>query len=546
MSLKVTAKLKSWLTEHKGLPTEAIDEAVKLAAASAMFSDDNPLTQELLTELTADPDAKKATALDTTLTKILDRLEAIEKAPTAPEVTEGAKATPETVKAVSGEPSELNKAFAGTPATPPSGSGTVNVLGVKDRYDTTKNTLVYPAETNKGHRNPLAGRPVFAGVGPDAMKLSESSELEKAVGSAYIKWSIESQKGGTQGIPKQLRMTEHDRQLMEYALHEEKWVGVINGDGSEVDGSMAVKSATKLSDFQRKAILDDATSGGLEIVPISFDNLLITTPVLFGEFFPSVNVVNITRGRRIEGGTVASVTINSGGADGSNIALQNTASFISAFDTTIHVMDGAIEFGLDFLSDSPTSIMDAVEKDYGLKALEWLDDQICVGDGTTEPEGIMVASGTTSVTPTNGATGPPTVGDYEGLLFGVAKNFKTGHPNNRIMFGANETTYSRAMGIAVSGTDQRRVFRNDANTSAEGYNILNHPYGINESFTNRQSFFGVMPRYRMYRRLAPTVKITTEGKTLVRGNLALLTIRGRFGGQIEDGSAFAVNTTGQS
>jgi hypothetical protein len=78
------------------------------------------------------------------------------------------------------------------------------------------------------------------------------------------------------------------------------------------------------------------------------------------------------------------------------------------------------------------------------------------------------------------------------------------------------------------------------------YLLFGHPYGINESFTNRQSFFGVMPRYRMYRRLAPSVKVTTEGKTLVRGNLALMTVRGRFGGQVEDGSAFAVTTDGQS
>ena len=288
--------------------------------------------------------------------------------------------------------------------------------------------------------------------------------------------------------------------------------------------------------------MDDATSGGLEIAPISFDNALIVIPVLFGEFFPSVNVVNITRGRRIEGGSVASVTINSGGADGTNIPLENTAGFISAFDTTIFVADGAIEFGLDFLSDSPTNIMDLVERDYGNKMLEYLDTQIVTGDGTTEPEGIMNATGTTSVAATNGATGPPTVGDYEGLMFGVAKNYKTGHPNNRIMFGANETTYRRARGIAVGGTDQRRVFGMTHND----YLLFGHPYGINESFTNRQSFFGVMPRYRMYRRLAPSVKVTTEGKTLVRGNLALMTVRGRFGGQVEDGSAFAVTTDGQS
>ena len=539
--MKVTAKLKSWLVENKDLPADSMDADVKTAAATALV--DGDLTADLLTTLTADADGKSANVLETTLGKIMDRLESLEKTPEVKE--EKAVETPAEEKTAE-EPSDINKAFAGTSPTPASGSeesGKVNVLGMKDLYDTTKQTLTYPMEMMKGEnrKHPLGGRPVprvDGGIG----SMEESSELEKAYNAAYIRWSLESQKGGVQGIPAQLRMTERDKQLIQYALHEEKWAGVINGVGSEVEGTMALKSAQKLKDFHIKAILDDATSGGLEIAPISFDNALIVIPVLFGEFFPSVNVVNITRGRRIEGGSVASVTINSGGADGTNIPLENTAGFISAFDTTIFVADGAIEFGLDFLSDSPTNIMDLVERDYGNKMLEYLDTQICTGDGTTEPEGIMNATGTTSVAATNGATGPPTVGDYEGLMFGVAKNYKTGHPNNRIMFGANETTYRRARGIAVGGTDQRRVFGMTHND----YLLFGHPYGINESFTNRQSFFGVMPRYRMYRRLAPSVKVTTEGKTLVRGNLALMTVRGRFGGQVEDGSAFAVTTDGQS
>lgn len=523
MSLTPTPKMKSWLVEHKGLSAEASDSDAAQAATDALLDDDNPLTSDKFTELQSDPDAQKGNDLADTLKGVLDRLDKIEEAPK---------------ETSSGATSDLAKVFAGS-------ARDVRVIGAHEQYDSTKSRLHYPDKTGHGNPHPLAGLPAYegaGGAGATRRPLFSVSEQEKAVNGAFIKFSIMSQFGGKGGVPYPLQMTDHDNDLIKHALHESKWSGVIHGEGSEDEHAMAIKSPRTLTGSEQKAILDDAQSGGLEIAPIAFDDALITIPVLFGEFFPSVNVVNITRGRRIEGGSVASVTINSGGGDGTNIPLENTSGFISAFDTTIHVADGAIEFGLDFLGDSPTNIMDLVQEDYGRQMLKYLDDQIVSGDGTTEPEGVLNATGTVSVTADNGATGPPTVGDYESLLFGVAKNFKTGHPSNRILFGANETTYRRARGIAVGATDQRRVF----GMTHSDYMLFGHPYAINESFTNRQSLFGVFPRYRMYRRLAPVIKVTTEGKTLTRANLMLMTIRARFGGQVEDGSAFAVNITGQS
>ena len=80
--------------------------------------------------------------------------------------------------------------------------------------------------------------------------------------------------------------------------------------------------------------MDDNTSGGLEAVPIVFDDAVILTPVLTGELFPLVKLVNIPRGRRIEGFSVGNPTITSGTAEGSSISLFDTTSYIAAFDTT--------------------------------------------------------------------------------------------------------------------------------------------------------------------------------------------------------------------
>jgi HK97 family phage major capsid protein len=276
-------------------------------------------------------------------------------------------------------------------------------------------------------------------------------------------------------------------------------------------------------------------------VPIFFDDMLITTPLLHSELFPKVKVVNITRGRRIEGASMSNVTLGAA-TEGTAITLFATANFIAAFDTTIFVCMGSIEIGLDFLSDSPTDIASAVASSYQEQQLKWLDDQIADGDGTTEPEGIMQAAGTTTVNATNGAGGPWTVGDVEALLFGVSKAYKGGTDPARIGFASNNTTYRRIRGIAVSTTDQRRVF----GMTHEDYRIFERFWAINESFGNREAVFGNWFRYRMYRRAGINLRTTQEGFTAVRSNTMLITARSRWGGNLEDGASFAIASDGQS
>lgn len=551
--MKVTQLLKSWLVANCGASEDASDEDFRKAAAEAMLKpegDKGYLSHDKYLELTADPDASKASALEDKLDQIItgqselgERINVLEersqqpepKAPETPEPTPQPEPTPTPEPKKERQPSALEKAFSQS-----SGSEVqIRQVDAVEQYDSTKTALRFPEQTDKGERHPLAGQVVTEGDKSTGMRaIDKPSEAEMAVCGAYWKFSIASQLRGR--VPHQLRMTDHDRDLLWWGLHNMKWGGVIHGDCSSVEGSIAVKNR-KLADHEIKALIDDSTSGGLEIAPIVFDDAIIETPYLTGELYPLVTVIPVTRGRRIEGASVSQVTLAASSED-TQISLFNTASFVAAFDTTIFVVAGAIEIGLDFISDAVPDIAGMVARQYGQKLLEWLDEQIAKGDGTTEPEGIVTASGTTTVNAANAATGPPTVGDYEGLLFGVDKKYKQGYQRNRIAYCATETSYQRARAIAVGTSDARRVFGMDH----ENYQLLGHPYKINDQLTNRQQFFGVMPRYRMYRRLGMTTKVTTEGDYLARRNLMLLVARARFGGQIEDGSAFAVISDGQS
>lgn len=507
--MKITTALKKFLVEN-GLAANATDEQAKAAASRLLITD--ALTQEKFLELTAEPEADLATKLE----KGLDALAKLGEQNAA---ATAAATLPNMGKALA-EGGE--KGAAGT---------AVRVKRAHEWYSDKRSELRYPMQDSRGTKHPFAGQLVGEGEGPLKRVIQQSSQRDSAVCGAYVKASLQHCKG----LPPQLRLTDHDKDLLQFALAELEWGGQSTALGEKFEGF----NNRKLTELEQKAVLDDVTSGGVEAAPIVFDDMLITTPLLYGELFPSVNVVPIARGRRIEGVSIGNVTLTSGGADNTNITLFTTTSFIAAFDTNIYVCDGAIEIGLDFLSDSPIDIVGEVNRQYGIRQLAWLDEQVAVGDGTTEPEGVTVSGGTTSVA---GGSAAPTVGVYESFFFGVTKKYKQGYPADRIMFCANETTYQRARAIAVGASDARRIF----GMTHGDYMLMGHKYAIVEAMANTQAFFANMARYRMYRRLGITVRATTEGQTLVRKNLLMISARARWGGQLEDGGAAAYSSTMQA
>lgn len=521
--MNTTEALKKWLVANKGVAADATEDDCRKAAAAALV--DGSLTHEKFVELTADPMAKAANEFTQKIDAMMDLMvkqnERIAKLETKP--VEQPQPQPQ---------SDLAKTFAKVEQPQP-GMGSIRQITAAERYSTTKSAMTFPTKDARGRPHPMAGAPVcerYAGI--MGRQIQTLSQLDKAVIGAWI--HMKALSDGCKGIP---CLTDHEKELLEHAYREYEWAGVLHAGAEgwgDDDGAVGLKG-TKLTEWGRKALIDDTTSGGLEAVPIVFDDAAILPALLFGEFYPIVEVKPITRGRRVEGVVFGELS-GAASSEDTNITLFTTASFISAFDTTIFVWAGAIQVGLDFMSDSPIDVASTLTDAYGQAFLKWIDTQICLGDGTTEPEGVITAGSTTTVTPTNTTTGPPLVGDYEAFLFGVTKPYKQGTPTDRIVFAANETTYRRARGIYVGTTDARRVF----GMTHEDYMLFGHPYKINGSFTNNQAFFANMARYRCYRRMGMTLKMTTEGQTLTRLNEMLIVARARMGGNLTTGSAAAV------
>lgn len=557
--MKFTPKLKAWVVENcEGVSKDADDDAIKQAAAKAWVS--GKLTDEKYKELTEDEAAGEANEfsrrldemgkaikdLSVALTKPAEGKEKEEEKsggketekpePKGEEKSEGKNAKPDGGKS---DPPAWHKSMKRMMNSDPpvdDVTGQIRVKGAWEKYRTDNRTgAVFPSATKSGKPHPFASRPVMD-FSEKSRQINEPSDLDKAVAGAYAKLlCATAQRGGSRTFGFQSLLQE-DKELIFHALEKFEWGGSTDGDDyADIKGR-------RLNSREQKALIDDASSGGLEAAPIVFDDQVIQTPLLHGELFPLVNQIPLDRGRRIEGVSTGTVTASWGGIDDSAVALFATASYVSAFDTTIYRWEGAIRIGLDFLSDTPIDFGQHVTEQYGERLLEDLDDVIATGNGTTQPEGVMNKSGTTSVA----WGGTTSIGNYESLRFGVAKPEHRQNLMNSIVFCGTETSYQRARALNVGTADARRLFGSGTIGGTVGYDdysIMGRPYKINESLANTQIFYAVLARYRMYRRRGLTLRTSTEGDTLIRNNEMLMVAMARYGGQLERGATAAVTTT---
>ena len=527
--MNLTQRLKDWAIENLGIEKDAEDDEFKKAVSNALF--DGTLTTEKLVELSKDPDADKATELEKKFDRIANGLDkAITlMTPKEEKPEEKKEAKPEETKAVKPEPSKMAKMVARMGGTPTDLDGKdidVRVKEAVESYSATKSAMLYPDRTKSGRVHALAGQRTTNQGRP----MDIPSDCDKALSGVWAKYQLMSVTPRIAGSPQRAweMLSDHEKSLLAHLTEKGEW-----------DDSKDGRASTRIGyPGGIKALIDDSTSGGLEAAPIVFDDQVIAAPLLNGELYPLVNEIPLDRGRRIEGVSTGNITSSWGGVDDTAISLFNTASYVAAFDTTIYRWEGAVQIGLDFLSDTPIDFNAHITAQYGERLLEDLDDVIATGNGTTQPQGIMNATGTTSV-----AFGAAmSLSNLESLRFSVAKA-EHGSFKNTAVFCGTETTYSRAIGVPVGGTDTRRVFGTMAGPNYDGYGILQRPFKINESLTNAQMFYAILGRYRMYRRKGLTVRTSTEGDTLVRQNEMLIVVMARYGGQLERGACAAVTTT---
>lgn len=418
--------------------------------------------------------------------------------------------------------------FKSTPSTH------IRVKGVEEQFKNTKETIVYPKHhSNTGKEHPRAGQPVFMDG-----TFESQSQLDKAIAGVVVKAALQT-KLQNSDMRRWHRWTELDQQLWDYAIREKGWVGKLKCDSNGEGGISLI--GNKLTEFEQKTLIADTVSGGLFAVPAAFDDAIVLYPLLYGEVFPHLNLIDV-RSNRVQGAAMSRPTFTSGVVEGTGVQPFDTAGFIQAFDTAVYNAQGGMEIGKDFEDDSPVAIGETVVRMFGEASQVWLDRVASYGNGVSEPQGMLRASGLTLVNSAFGAGGPMTVNDYQALYFAMTKAFRT-MPGAYLSYLSNDGCYRNGRYIQIGTDDQRRVLGMDW----ESYTIgEKNAYAVQNDIPDGVMGFFNMKLYRMYRRLGTQITVDDTGYQLRTRNTRLITARMRFGGRLEQSGAGAVMLDAQS
>lgn len=567
--LPVTQELREFCTKSLGLAADASEADVRASATGSLAS--GKLSIEELTKLTT----TKATAAETRIAALVEKA----LAPTLAKLAPAAAAhVPESATV-----GLLDKALSigATQAVEPTsaemarkaltlGAGTspnttqVRVKSPIEQYSTARTAAMYDMSANPILKKRFSGQQVHNGWGPTGgvdgamapRPMDLPSKADLAITGAWFKFMCRQAAASSGRRYRDFELNDHEKQLVEYALHELEFTGPIGLRAGSDSGQFELK-CSRLDDMMRKALLDDTTSGGQYAAPIVFDDAVILTPLLSGELFPLVNLVNVARGQRIQGFTLANPSVTWGAPEGTEVQPFDTTSFIGAFNTTIYEGVGAMLSGIYFEEDSPVNIGATVQQRFGEAMKADLDRVVALGNGTNEPLGALNTSGLATVTTDNNTSGPPTIGDYLSLLFSITKAFRNEAEKDRVAFIGNDTTYFRSRRMYVNpnkGNSTGNMYttayvadnRLLLGTNVEDYTVVGHPYKVATAVGNSTCGVFNLGRYRMYRRMGVQTIVEEGGKELRLANERLILIRFRFGGQLELAGAGASSSTFQS
>lgn len=521
MRVKVTGKMRAFAASTLGAAADATDEVVVSAVTKALGEGKLTFAQAAELETEFDPTGKVKGLLASEIAELEKRQDAkFEQLLKALNPT----TEPPAQKGLGDKPAALDA--NGNPASVEdvlglgNKGGNVRVKKASEQYSSTKTAATWQKDMHSDERR--VGAPAYfwsnteGGTYDQAVKqqVDVPSEAEYAkMGMLIMKRLADI------GFARHPMLdTEHGQLLLKEMAHEDKWFVPETGGNNP----------SRLKDFQVKAVLDSATSGGEEAVPEYFDYAAIMTPLLHGELFPYVQIVRPSRGSSAQSYKVGTPTFVST-ASGSAVSEFNTSGFVSAFDTEFFPATCAISYGNDFLEDAAPEFGRNVMNQIGEKSKAWYDEQIAIGDGTTEPQGIFVASGT-SVGAESGHTHSSfTYNDVTNVAFGIDKAHRNAFGGDGTRFVMNDTQYREFMQIVTGVTgDARPIF----GMGLKDYMLGPYGVSIQNNISNGNFALCNLRGYRLYIRQGLQFITETRGSTLTLENRTLLVARKRVGGQI--------------
>lgn len=556
--------LKKWLVENGYLAADAKDDEVEPAAEKAMS--EKKLTLAKYRELSADVSAQRAefakSISDPILTAVKEQGAALSGLSNSiqslvtvltPKQAKGGDPT-ETADEDTDEPEEYkvdDRVFSAVEkhladkGYKPAGDDNHAAKGVlklaatfHDEKDPETVRVKRAAErfadnrTQRKHTKGIwAGQPMSY-QGED---IDEATPRDNALYHAWFKMQV---------CPESL--SEHDKDLCAYIVETKRFVNTDANSAAprKLTPEEVAEWKYRINRGIKAPLLDDtATSGGAYSVPEFFDRNSIVVPLLDMEISPWVNVVDVPRGSAAQNFVFGTFTVTKT-AEGSAASAFDATSLIANKDTTFFPAQCILEVGRDYLSDAVPHIGSLIMGQMNRAFGAWADEQIISGDGTTEPQGILNASGTVAVPSTNSVGGPLEIADLVNLRFGVGKAHYRNYDRSRANYAMTETAYARFRGKSTGVTNDDRLLFGD---NLDSYELLGHKVGNpNYGMGNSNIVFCQFGGYRWYRRQGVQFVTETGGSTLLYSNLAAIVGRTRNGGQLDRGAYAAVMTDAQA
>ncbi len=520
--MKITTQLVKHLCEQLGLDKKHLEASTRVDAEVQAFVGSKLASEELpmvkFKELTVDIETKAvSTDLDARFASFENKIADLFSKQLQGLATKPAEAAVETK---SGPTAADLAASAAKDASEQS----IRVKSAVEMYSHNRTALTYAKSASATNRKLMGDAPVVHPWGGD---IEAPSQRDKAVSGAYFKHlMVRDMNANGRRVPSHLQLTDHEKSLVRWSVENSDFIGPIGNRDEDSDKcDYEYKGQKCVSDLHKKALLDDSASGGLEAVPIEFDNMVIMNPLLNGELFPFVDFQNASR-RRMEGYKMGEFTF-SNTAEGTGITPFTTTSFISAFDTTINTITGACDVGLDFLDDSPANIGNQLTERWGEGFRKEMDRQIAIGSGTGEMTGLTVAAGVTSPAAVASSL-PYKVDEVESALFAVPVEYRR-QAGQRAVFLSNDTVYKRIRAIPVGTGDARRVY----GMNYEEYVTGGHPHKIQAGIASTILGFYCLNWFRGYRRSGYSVNVVgTSDRDNALKNQQTIVVRARYGGQL--------------
>lgn len=430
--------------------------------------------------------------------------------PAAPAATKTSDTNHDQPNPLSKEQSVMDKSAIAAAAF--GGGGQVNVRKASERYSTKR----YEAKNKHG-------QPVLKNGAP----IESPSDREYALMGAYFKGLM------VRGCPGIGTLTEHEQDLLAELANDHEWVGDSRGVYHTSGVKLANALETKGTDY-----IADSTSGGSSLVPYFYDQEVVNYPLLFGELAPMVDMRDMPTSNQALVPTMQNVSAswqgNPSEGSGAAVSLQTTDALSSTLTNNVYDLVMAITVGRNLMADSPIDVGKEITQRMGMKHMEQVDYVIAIGNGTSQPKGLINSSGMNTVNSVSGSAGPFVVKDVENMISGVPKQYRQ-KSDPKVGWVFNDSTWFRLRGLSVSGTDQRRIFGYDY----EGYMLANRPVKINNFMSQTNILFGKLDLYRLWRRQGLQIESSWQGKTLMLNHEVLFTARARYAGVLTNGAGIS-------